>query len=60
METAYDDQAVFTAVSTLRKRGALPLLEAVSLWPNETGFQLRLQSIQWPADLSNVNRTVNE
>jgi len=59
METAYDDQAVFTAVSTLRKRGALPLLEAVSIWPNELGSSCGF-SIQWPADLSNVNRTVNE
>jgi len=59
METAYDDQAVFTAVSTLRKRGALPLLETVSIWPkvldSSCGF-----SIQWPTDLSNVNRMVND
>ncbi len=59
METAYDDQAVFTAVSTLRKRGALPLLETVSLWPKKLGSSCG-QSIQWPTDLSNVNRTVNE
>ncbi len=59
LETAYDDQAVFAAVSTLRKRGALPLLETVSVWPqvldSSCGF-----SVQWPADLSNVNRMVNE
>ena len=58
METAYDDQAVFTAVSTLRKRGALPLLETVSIWPNELGSSCGF-SIQWPTDLSNVNRMVN-
>jgi hypothetical protein len=58
METARDDQAVFTAVSTLRKRGALPLLETVSLWPKELGSTCG-QSIQWPTDLSNVSRVVN-
>ena len=58
METAYDDQAVFAAVSTLRKRGALPLLETVSLWPKKLGSSCG-QSIPWPTDLSNVNRMVN-
>ncbi|MGD0143915.1 MAG: hypothetical protein ABSC92_12210 [Rhizomicrobium sp.] len=59
METAFDDQAVFTAVSTLRKRGALPLLETVSIWPRELDSSCGL-SIQWPTDLSGVNRVVNQ
>jgi hypothetical protein len=58
LETAYDDQAVFSAIAALRQHDGLPLFETLVIWPktldSNCGF-----TIQWPADLSNVNRIVN-
>jgi hypothetical protein len=59
METAYDSVPVFTAVSALRKRGAIPLLETVSIWPKTLNTPCA-QSFQWPRDLASVTRTLNQ
>ena len=58
LETAYDDQAVFSTIAALRLHNDLPLFETLIIWPktldSSCGF-----TIQWPTDLSKVNRVVN-
>jgi hypothetical protein len=58
METAYDSQPVFLAISALRRRGAIPLLETVSIWP-KTLNSACAQNFQWPRDLAGVTRTLS-
>jgi hypothetical protein len=58
METAYDSLQVFAAVSALRKRGAIPLLETVSIWPKTLNTPCA-QSFQWPRGLASVTRALN-
>jgi hypothetical protein len=53
LETNYDGQPVFSAISALRKSGKLSPLETVAVWP-KTHDSMCAFSIQWPLDLGKV------